>query len=318
MSSKRTKPQRRRRGWLRLFAAAMGLLALAVPLAPGAAAQADPDPADDSGQTFSTAQLKKASDAVLTADVDGTMWWVDKERNKVVVEVDETVSAAEVTRIERRANGLADALTIKQTKGKLRPAIGGGDGIYASPGARYGYCSLGFNVRSGDTYYLLTAGHCTNESDFWWTDPARTTQIGPTVGSSYPGNDYGLVQYTNDDVPRPGTVNLYNGSSWDITHAADPTDGQFVVRSGRTTGLAWGNVIDLNVMVNYPGEGNILYGLILTNVCMESGDSGGPLFSPDHTALGLASGFSGNCDTGGRSLYQPVVEALNAYGVNVY
>ncbi len=36
------------------------------------------------------------------------------------------------------------------------------------------------------------------------------------------------------------------------------------------------------------------------------------------TALGLTSGGSGNCRTGGTTFFQPVAEALNAYGFVVY
>ena len=35
-------------------------------------------------------------------------------------------------------------------------------------------------------------------------------------------------------------------------------------------------------------------------------------------ALGLTSGGSGNCSFGGTTYFQPVTEALSAYGVNVY
>jgi hypothetical protein len=54
-----------------------------------------------------------------------------------------------------------------------------------------------------------------------------------------------------------------------------------------------------------------------TTVCAEPGDSGGPLYSGT-TALGLTSGGSGNCSSGGVTYFQPVVEALNRYGVSVF
>ncbi len=46
-------------------------------------------------------------------------------------------------------------------------------------------------------------------------------------------------------------------------------------------------------------------------------DSGGPLFYRTY-AFGLTSGGSGDCESGGITFFQPVVEALNAYGVSVY
>ncbi|MGP4114588.1 S1 family peptidase [Streptomyces sp. 4N509B] len=290
---------------LRLVAAASGLLAVAAFVLP-TTAQAEPV------QTFSKAQLTTASEAVLAADVGGTAWAVDAETNSVVVSVDETVSAAEIARIERQAGRLADAITIERTEGTLERYLAGGDAIYASSWR----CSAGFNVRSGSTYYFLTAGHCTDGAGTWYTNSARTTTIGPTAGSSFPTNDYGLVRYSNTSLAHPGTVNLYNGSTRDITGAANATVGQSVQRSGSTTGLHSGSVTGLNYTVNY-GGGDIVYGMIRTNVCAEPGDSGGALFSGG-TALGLTSGGSGNCSTGGTTYFQPVVEALNAYGVAVY
>jgi streptogrisin B len=307
--SKRTNPHRSSRSRsgrrLRMLAAVSGLLAaIAAVLAPQAA-QAEPV------QTFSTSQLRTASDAVLAADVGGTAWSVDQETNSVVVSVDETVSQAEIRRITSRAGSLADAITIEHTDGVLQRYIAGGDAIYASSWR----CSLGFNVVSGSTYYFVTAGHCTDGAGTWWTNSSHTTTIGPTAGSSFPTNDYGLVRYSGS-VDHPGTVNLYNGTTRDITGAANPTNGQSVQRSGSTTGLHSGSVTGLNYTVNY-GGGDIVYGMIRTNVCAEPGDSGGALFS-GNTALGLTSGGSGNCSSGGTTYFQPVVEALNAYGVNVF
>lgn len=57
--------------------------------------------------------------------------------------------------------------------------------------------------------------------------------------------------------------------------------------------------------------------LIQTTVCAEGGDSGGPLYDGT-TALGLTSGGSGHCTSGGKTFFQPVREAANAYGVTIY
>src|SRR5690606_21286178 len=114
---------------------------------------------------------------------------------------------------------------------------------------------------------------------------------------------------------RPGNVYLYNGSYRDITGARNAVVGETVYRSGSTTGLRSGRVLSLNATVNYP-QGTVS-GLIRTNVCAEPGDSGGSLFAGT-SALGLTSGGSGNCRTGGTTYFQPVTEALAAYGVSVY
>jgi hypothetical protein len=57
-------------------------------------------------------------------------------------------------------------------------------------------------------------------------------------------------------------------------------------------------------------------GLIETNVCAEPGDSGGPLFS-EGIALGITSGGSGDCTSGGTTFFQPVTKAMQALGVQL-
>jgi len=107
-----------------------------------------------------------------------------------------------------------------------------------------------------------------------------------------------------------------NGSGvTDITTAGTPSIGQTVTRSGQTTGTHTGTVTALDATVNY-AEGRV-DGLIQTTVCAEGGDSGGALFAGT-TAYGLTSGGSGDCTFGGTTYFQPVTEALNAYGVSVY
>ncbi|MET9961212.1 S1 family peptidase [Streptomyces sp. NPDC006326] len=282
----------------RLLAVAAGLAAVAGLAAPTAASA-------DSG--FSAARLAAAGASVQRADVAGTAWYTDPASGTLVVTADSTVSATDIAKIKREAGADAAALRIERIPGKLRKLISGGDAIYAS-GWR---CSLGFNVRSGTTYYVLTAGHCTDGAGTWWTNSSHSTTIGATVGSSFPTNDYGLIRYDNTSLAHAGTV-----GSQDITSAANATVGMSVTRRGSTTGTHSGSVTGLNATVNY-GGGDIVYGMIRTNVCAEPGDSGGPLYSGTR-AIGLTSGGSGNCTSGGTTFFQPVVEALNAYGVSVY
>lgn len=189
----------------------------------------------------------------------------------------------------------------------------GGDPIYGAGGYR---CTLGFNVRdSSNVYYFLLSGHCGSVGTTWYADSARTRMLGTTVGSSFPGNDYAIAKYVTGITP-PGTVNRHNGSSQDITTAANAYVGEAVCRSGSLTGVRCGTVTAINVTVNY-AQGSVS-GLIRTNICYEGGgDLGSPLFDGTR-ALGLASGGSGNCTTGGTSYFQPITEPLAAYGVTVY
>ncbi|MFE5831055.1 S1 family peptidase [Streptomyces sp. NPDC056488] len=296
----RTTPTRS----IRLLAVTAGLAAAAALAVPTANA----DSAATAG-TYSAAALAATGDAVRAADVAGTAWHVDTATGRLVVTADSTVDAAEIARIKERAGANAAAIKVERTPGRFSKLISGGDAIYADAGWR---CSLGFNVRdSAGAYYFLTAGHCTDGARTWYANSAKTTVLGTTAGSSFPGNDYGLVRYTNSSITKTGGV-----GSVDITSAGNATVGLSVTRRGSTTGIHSGSVTGLNATVNY-GGGDIVSGLIRTNVCAEPGDSGGPLYSGSR-AIGLTSGGSGNCSSGGTTFFQPVTEALSAYGVNVY
>ncbi|MCX4515520.1 S1 family peptidase [Streptomyces sp. NBC_01619] len=304
MNIKRFTPHARVARGARLTAVASAFLAAVALAAPSAAADATPAPA-------TAAQLAEVSGAVLDADVPGTAWYTDAKSGKLVVTADSTVSAAELAELKEAAGSRAAALEIKRTPGAFNKLIAGGEAIYTGGGR----CSLGFNVRSGSTYYALTAGHCTNIGSTWYTNSSSTTLLGTRTGTSFPGNDYGIIRHANASA-ADGRVYLYNGTYRDITSAGNASVGQSVQRSGSTTGLHGGSVTGLNATVNY-GGGDIVSGLIQTNVCAEPGDSGGPLFSGS-TALGLTSGGSGNCSSGGTTFFQPVTEALSAYGVSVF
>ncbi|MFF8956824.1 S1 family peptidase [Streptomyces sp. NPDC014894] len=286
----------------RLLAVAASLVTVSALAVPAAVADSH------ATATPSATQLAKASDAVLGADIAGTSWYTDKASGKVVVTVDSTVSKSEIAKIKKTAGDQAGALQIKHTPGKFTRMIAGGEAIYGA-GAR---CSLGFNVRSGNTYYALTAGHCTNGRPSW-------TFSGGTLGNVYAGQfptyDYGIIRHANN-ANADGRVYLHNGTYRDIVNAANPSVGQRVERSGSTTGWRNGSVTALNATVNY-GGGQLVYGTIQTNVCGQPGDSGGPLFS-GNTAHGLLSGGSGNCTSGGITFYEPVTRPLGLYGLSVF
>jgi len=260
---------------------------------------------------YSGPELQAATERLnRDALIPGTAWSVDAAANQVVVTADPTVTGAKFDRLSRVAAPFGDRVRIERAEDVLSTLIAGGDAIYGG-GSR---CSLGFNVTDGTYSYLLTAGHCTNLTSTWYANSSSTTLIGYVEGSSFPVNDYGLIGYYND-IARPGSVNLYNGTSRDITRSGNAFVGQSVQRSGSTTGLRSGSVQGLNATVNYQ-EGSV-FGLIRTNVCAEGGDSGGALFA-SNTALGLTSGGSGNCRSGGTTYFQPVTEALSVYGMSVY
>ncbi|MGW8885523.1 S1 family peptidase [Streptomyces sp. NPDC055749] len=258
----------------------------------------------------SAAELLSARQTLTDrATIPGTSWAVDPVSNKMVVTADRTVKGAAWDKLAAVVEKLGGKAELNRSAGEFKPLIAGGDAIWGGGGR----CSLGFNVVKGGEPYFLTAGHCT-ESITSWSDTQGGAEIGANEGSSFPDNDYGLVKYTSD-VEHPSEVDLYNGSTQPITKAGEATVGMAVTRSGSTTQVHDGEVTALDATVNY-GNGDIVNGLIQTTVCAEPGDSGGSLFSGD-TAIGLTSGGSGNCSSGGETFFQPVPEALAAYGAEI-
>ncbi|KAB2345513.1 S1 family peptidase [Actinomadura rudentiformis] len=260
----------------------------------------------------SGAALKKVTDAIdRSVKVSGTAWAVDSTTNQVVLSYDDSVTGAKLAKVRAAAAKHGSAVRLEHVAGKFSLRISGGQAIYTG-GSR---CSLGFNVRnSAGTTFFLTAGHCTNIGSTWYANSSRTTVLGTRTGSSFPGNDYGIVRYTNTSIAKGGDVYLYSGTQ-DITSARNAVVNETVRRSGSTTGVRSGRVTALNQTVRY-AEGTVT-GMIRTTVCAQPGDSGGSLFAGS-AALGLTSGGSGNCTTGGTTFFQPVTEALSAYGVSVY
>ncbi len=255
---------------------------------------------------YSSAKLDAAGNVVRKLNLAGTAWATDPAGDRLVVTADRTVSGAALARLRAATAAYGDAVTVQRSAGTFSPFLSGGDAIYGG-----GYrCSLGFNVHKGSTYYFLTAGHCGQAVSYWYTNSGQSTSIGPTVSYTFPGHDYALVQYSNTSLSHPSTV-----GSQTISSAGNAYVGESVSRRGSTTGVHSGTVTGLNATVNY-GNGDVVNGLIQTNVCAEPGDSGGSLYSGS-TALGLTSGGSGDCTSGGTTFFQPVTAALSAYGVTI-
>ncbi|MFE3599058.1 S1 family peptidase [Streptomyces sp. NPDC059142] len=263
----------------------------------------------------STAQLKAASQTLKAqATIPGTAWSVDPRTNQIQVTADRTVNGAEWNQIESTVKSLgSDVARIKRSAGELKPLAAGGDAIFGG-GAR---CSLGFNVVTADgAPGFLTAGHC-GVAAAEWADAQNGQPIATIQDATFAGGgDFALAAYDDPATEALSTVDTGDGQIVEIAAAAEAAVGQEVIRMGSTTGLADGSVTGLDATVNY-GNGDIVNGLIQTNVCAEPGDSGGPLFTADGGAIGLTSGGSGDCTVGGETFFQPVTTALEAVGAQI-
>ncbi|MFF0105829.1 S1 family peptidase [Streptomyces hirsutus] len=262
--------------------------------------------ADPKVVRHSMRDLKSATKTLgLAPRVPGTAWAMDYRSNEVVVRGDSTVSADDWSDLTRVAKGAGGFVRMERTEGTFTTRINGAEPILSTAGR----CSAGYNVTDGKREFILTAGHCGPDGSVWFADDGGRKKVGTTVGGSFPGDDYSLIEYDGGRAGEgAGVVSVGNGQGIRITGVGDPTVGQRVFRSGSTSGLRDGEVTALNATVNYP-EGTVS-GLIETNVCAEPGDSGGPMFS-EGIALGVTSGGSGDCrQAGGTTFFQPVTKAL--------
>jgi len=255
---------------------------------------------------YSAAALEAVTTKIAkTAAIAGTARATDITTNQVVVTVDPSVTGAKLAKVKAAVTAAGDAARLEYSPTAFSLKIAGGQAIYGG-----GYrCSLGFNVKTTSYYYFVTAGHCTDVASNWYSNSGQTTLIGPTIVSSFPGNDYGIVRYDNTSIAHPSSVYTYSGSQT-ISSVGTAYVGESVSRSGSTTGVHTGTVTAINASVTY-SEGTVS-GLIRTTVCAEGGDSGGSLYAGS-VALGMTSGGSGDCTSGGVTYFQPLNEVFSTY-----
>lgn len=282
------------------------LVAAGVALALAAPATATPTAAQ-----LSAAQAK-LDNAAASRPGSVTGWYVDQASRSLVVSVH-----GDDAGVARWARNLgAGAVTIEEVAEAPRPYWWNSIGGQAISSTTGGACSAGFNAVSGSTRYILTAGHCTALGGTW---SGTGGTIGTATISSYPTNDYGLIRVTGPEVAFTPYVDRYTaGSDVTLTGSLNATVGMAVCRSGAATGWRCGTVTATNATACYVD--GCVNQLIRTDVCAAPGDSGGPLVTNpsgsssgrEVLALGLTSGGTGNCTTGGTSYHQPVGEALAA------
>ncbi|HYQ61667.1 S1 family peptidase [Actinophytocola sp.] len=289
----------------RLLGAA--LLAAGAALTMSAPANAAPTtPADPAAAVTSLNTAAASRPSTVTG------WYVDAATKSVVV----SVHGSDRGVATWAAAAHAGAITIEHVAEapKLLWNLIGGQAIYTG-GAR---CSLGFNATSGRSRYVITAGHCT-AAGAGWTGTGGT--IGRRAASSFPTNDYGVIRVTSSlAVPTPLVDRYSSGSDVTVTGPVTATNALAVCRSGSTTGWRCGSVTGVNETVCYPQ--GCVYQLIRTNVCAEAGDSGGSLVTKPGSgstvrAVGMTSGGSGDCTSGGTTYFQPVTEVLSVNGLTL-
>jgi streptogrisin C len=277
---------------------------------------------------YSSAQLddvKRTLDRFAKRSGAGAVqgWFVDVRSNNVVVTAAKGASNAATAQFLDKARSFGDRVAINRTAADAVPAaLYGGQQVNMSNGF---VCSNGFNAQtSSGQSILLTAGHCAEGNP---TFSRNGVTIGATRGYSFPGNDYASVNINDPGYWAPqAAVDMYNGSARVVSGYSSAPVGSSLCKSGRTTGWTCGTIEAYNQTVNY-GGGDIVSGLVRHSACVEQGDSGGSNMS-GNLAQGLSSGGQLYNSGGGLvcgekvgqpnvSYYQPVGEALSAYGATL-
>jgi streptogrisin C len=274
--------------------------------------------------------VKTELDALAAADKAAmagvTAWRVDPQSNAVVVTVLAGQLAAQtLAALARHGN----AVRIEQAD--VAPSLAAD---YLDGGDPIGGCSVGFNAFGGSTRYVLFAGHCGTVGTQQYG--AGGNRVGPIVGASFPGNDYALVRVENTGYWIQGPwVDAYNGGVYNVYnwYTSAPPVGLFVCKSGRTTRFTCGRVTGINESVQARAPDGTLVtvsGLSRHNACVERGDSGGSNISWDASNRAMAEGLTsasllladgrcyGKVGQENQSWFQPVGEAISAYGVSLY
>ena len=292
-------------------ASALGTAAAVVEFAPSASASADGSatapvqlgshlvPAPNSGLLrYSLDQLtavRQVFDAL--PPTPNTAWGIDQQTHQFVLTLASQAPAEGVQRLLATAKRYGDLVRVVRVPGAFTEQVLGGDQIRTSEIL----CSAGFNVTKGDQDYVITAGHCTQGLPYWHG-------LGPTVSSNFPDTDFGLIR--NESGDAPAAIDRYDGTEQPITSVGTATVGESVCASGMTTGLTCGQVTAVDQTVDY-GNGDVVNGLIQTNVHTDHGDSGGPLFTGS-TGLGTVSGGDGTTD-----FFQPLTVELSTLGLSL-
>jgi len=246
---------------------------------------------------------QQLGDTVLGARMDGTDLIVNVASEADVASVEQTGAIAEV--------GAPVAPELNLEGATFAQDLDGGEPYgYNFVGGGFFYCSVGFNgfeVSTGASRFA-TAGHCEPQNKalpVQWLQGASyivpttpSASIGTPVAGSYEegnGYDIGLVN-VNSALPRawvakPGVVTSAPGAAKTTTvvrDQAEPIVGALVCKSGATTGWSCGEILQLAYADLGTDAAPILVASIVTNACVNAGDSGGTLLM-GMTAVGITS-----------------------------
>ncbi|APU12477.1 S1 family peptidase [Actinoalloteichus fjordicus] len=182
---------------------------------------------------------------------------------------------------------------------QLVPIAGGS---LVSVGTTGSPCRVSFTVTGG----FLAPASC--------GQPPAVVRVGSTVigNIAYAGNTW-VYATTLSNVTLQGWVINPGAGNVPITGSVETPVGGQVCRVGYTSGVMCGTLQAKNQTVSFPW--GTVYGLTRTNICPDSGSTAASQVFTGSQAQGIPVGGSGNCATGGTTMFQPVNPILNALGV---
>lgn len=211
-----------------------------------------------------------------------------------------------------------DALVIDTYQHASEPLYCGGQ-YSCDPPLRSGLAIYGGNTRctsafmayAGSSYYMLTAGHCTEAASYWQVPTYSYGYQGVGSTASYHFGyygDYAAVRISDPAFwqPRGWVYTTQPIRSWNYDYV-----GQYVCKQGSTTGYTCGQITDTNATVYYPGR--TLTGMTWSTACVAPGDSGSGVYNGS-TAHGI---LSGGPNSGCGMIHEPISRALSSLGVTL-
>jgi hypothetical protein len=262
-------------------------------------------------QAAAPTDLATLRDEVVAAAGAGSAAWVDPASGQVVLQLagpggdglDRVISRHGRVRVERAA----PVVSFEN--------LYGGQGMISGTGKK---CTTGFMTSIGTSNYIVTAGHCTRGTVYWYR---KGNYLGQTYSSVFGADgDYGLILERGVTFhPKDGVNSEYGVIN--IIGTTEAYVGQPLCKRGNTTGYTCGTVLAIDATVNY-GNDDIINGMILTDICSDHGDSGGPLMTPLEDGperwaygVGILSGGNASCDDTQRSYFNPLSEVIDTYGL---
>ncbi|WP_329429756.1 S1 family peptidase [Streptosporangium sp. NBC_01495] len=262
--------------------------------------------------------IRAAVDAALIRErgTTASVRYVGVRVNKVVILTENPKAAQEAVKtakvdpdaVQVIASTERPRLLRAHRKAPTETDLVGGQAYYVGATTR---CSVGFSVTKDTQKGFISAGHCGTPGSA--TVGYNRRPQGTVQASTFPGQDFSWVKVNDDWNPRP-LVGNDSGGTVQVRGFRAAVEGSSVCHSGSGSGWHCGTIAQRGASVTYP-RGTV-YGLTRTTVCAEPGDSGGSFISLEQ-AQGITSGGSGDCASGGVTYFQPILEILTAYGLNL-